>query len=301
MAKNFDNAINTYQTCKSLIENDHDASSNQSQLLSKLQNNLGLAFKEKGLFEEATAAFTSSLVTQMLVMESNGDTAMTINNLASCHFELSNHDMAIHLFKRSLNIYESLDFTSDFSREMAKVQNNIGLCLMQKEQFSEALDNFQKYMQTFKGGEEEGLARLLNNMAFCYSKLDQVPKALKCYQQAYELQVQKFGKDAANEEMAMYLHNIGNCYFRRRSSTEALEHFQSALKIRKSISGEDHPSVANTLFSIGLVYKDIGHRRKSVENFEESLRLMKDSENPQDGLIDRIRQEINARRRFSIF
>lgn len=82
------------------------------------------------------------------------------------------------------------------------------------------------------------------------------PKALHSYQQAYELKRKEIGENAVNEDLAMYLHNIGNCYLRRRSSVEALEHFQSALAIRKQVHGDQHVSVANTLYSIGLVYKD---------------------------------------------
>ena len=70
--------------------------------------------------------------------------------------------------------------------------------------------------------------------------------------------------------------------------------------MRKKVFGDQHVSVANTLYSMGLVYKNIGQRRKSVQNFQESLKLVKGSDSGQD-LIQMIQKEINQRRRFSIF
>ncbi len=297
---NIDNAIESYKEALVLSDDFNDFGKVVNDILGKINNNLGLAMKSKNFLEAAIMCFSKSLVAQLLSRDASLDTARTINNLASCHFDLHQYGHALNLFQRSLTIYSGLSLEDNFSQEIGKVHNNMGLCLMEQGDNKKAIESFQKYQKMLDiSKDQKGLARVLNNIANCFSRLGNVPKALKFYQKAYEIQKDHCGEAAANEDLAMYLHNIGNCFLRRRSSLEALEHFQSALAMRKQVHGDRHASVANTLYSLGLVYKDLGKRRQSAANLEESLQLMKNAPNGQD-LTGKIEQAIN-KRRFSIF
>ena len=88
MTQNYEKATRIYR--EAVTNADKITGKNMNEMLSKIKNNLGLALKEQGSYEEAISSFSSSLVAHMLVSDSDSDTANTINNLASCHFDLGN-------------------------------------------------------------------------------------------------------------------------------------------------------------------------------------------------------------------
>jgi tetratricopeptide (TPR) repeat protein len=53
----------------------------------------------------------------------------------------------------------------------------------------------------------------------------------------------------------------------------ALEEFREALRIQRAAYGNEHPSVAVTLHSMGGVYHDQGHYQRALEQYRESLRI----------------------------
>lgn len=171
-----DDAIKNYHLALMMADEVNDFAPHISEITGKVQNNTGLALKAKGFLEAAMASFSKSLVSQLLAKNNNIDTALTINNLGSCHFDLGQYEAALNLFKRCLNIYKEIKQTeTEFDREIGKVHNNVALCYMEIGRYPEALENFHKYLDLM-GKEGRDLPRVLNNIANCYSRMDRIPK-----------------------------------------------------------------------------------------------------------------------------
>ena len=117
-------------------------------------------------------------------------------------------------------------------------------------------------------------------MANCFSRSGRLKRALECYELAHEMKEEHYGKDTLNEDIAKSLHNLGNCLWRLGQNKDALGYFQEALKIRRSILGDKHIKVANTLYSLGLTNRDIGVKRhpRARYLFEEALKISKEVE-----------------------
>ena len=112
------------------------------------------------------------------------------------------------------------------------VHNNIGLCLMEKDYFKEALNHFQTSLSLKKNLENDlGIARTLGNIAHCYLKLNMIEHSIDWFEKALALKIQTYGKSAKNEDIAMSLQNLGKVYFEAGQTLKAKKCFKKGLKM----------------------------------------------------------------------
>ena len=124
MKHELDKAIKMYQRAICTSEMVINQNLQVYNLLSTIQNNMGLGLMEKGYVQAAVLCKKDSSLAM----------ASTINNLASCHFDLHQYDKSLHQFQRSLDIYLKLRTRKDpLSTELSKVYNNMGLCYFEKK------------------------------------------------------------------------------------------------------------------------------------------------------------------------
>ena len=298
MLEDLDKSLESYQKALNASEHLVDKGLHINGIKAKIHNNMGLCQKQKGCLEDAITSFTNSLVAHMLFDEKTIDTALTINNLASCHYELRQFDHALNLFYRSLKVYQYLEKTDMVSQKIAKVHNNIALCMMENNQFKDALSHFDKFLKIYPDKDLLLLAKANDSIAYCYTRIGQVQKALEIYKKAHQYRLKHYSSSLEDfeaidqselevicqskitnsklqEDVAMGLNNIGNCFLRCGEHAKALENFQSALEMRKQIYGEKHIQIANILYSIGLVYKAMGllYMPEAHDHFEKALEM----------------------------
>ena len=58
---------------------------------------------------------------------------------------------------------------------------------------------------------------------------------------------------------------------------EALDKYKASLEIKGKVLGGSHPSFAETLNNIGLLYHKKGEYDKALENYDECLRIKRES------------------------
>ena len=128
--------------------------------------------------------------------------------------------------------------------------------------------------QQLSGDTHPDYIETLGRIGDLYFATADYPKALKYYQQAFELLK---GNPAASgsADYAAALTRIGNVHLRRGNHAEALTYYRQALDIRKMDVGERHPDYAASLRDIAAAYCDAGNTVRALDYAMRALELSK--------------------------
>ena len=150
----------------------------------KLNKFIGDAFSMQNKFDEALKYYKKACTLEEMLNSSGNfnlqeTNAKTINHLGSQYFNEGNYDLAFEYFSKSLEL------TPSENKEcLARVHNNIGLCLTEKQNYKEALNHFNDSLVLKKNADfvrQDSIARTLGNMANCYQKLGEDSSASMCH------------------------------------------------------------------------------------------------------------------------
>eukprot|EP00093_Oithona_nana_P003479 03479.XXX_75720_76970_1 [CDS] Oithona nana genome sequencing. len=155
--------------------------------------------------------------------------AKTINHLGSQYFGQGNYDLALDYFSKSLEL------TPNENKDgLARVHNNIGLCLTEKQSYKEALRHFHDSL-VIKQNEDfvnqDSIARTLGNMANCFQKIGDFSSALECHSASLKARLEFYQNEENNTDVANCYFNLGQCYNSLKQKKEAKENLQKALRI----------------------------------------------------------------------
>ena len=247
-----------------------------------MQNNYNEAlkyYKQACIFEEIlnnTGSFSPE-----------EESAKTINHLGSYQFKQGNYRLALEYFSKSLELtpHENKD-------GLARVHNNIGLCLTQTQHYKEALKHFHDSL-VIKENEDhvkmDSVARTLGNMANCYLKLNEIQSALECQRACLSAKNQFYGH-IENEDVASSYYNIGYCYSLMGQEKEAIKNFDTALKVRTAVLGKSHISISQTLLGMANASSDPDTKYRLLN---EALEIAKKCSKGHD-MAKKIRSALNT-------
>ncbi|MBD2128996.1 tetratricopeptide repeat protein [Microcoleus sp. ZQ-A2] len=161
--------------------------------------------------------------------------------------------------------------TQDRKAEAQRL-NQEGLQLVNKGQFREALEQFQKALVIVKEiGERLSEGQILDNIGDVYRNLEQYPKALEFYQQA--LVIAKETGD--RKKQATILSDIADVYENLAEYPKALkfylEYYEQALAIAKEKG--DRKEEATILDDMGYVYHILGQYAEALEFRQQALAI----------------------------
>ena len=159
-------------------------------------------------------------------------------------------DVALPVVKDFIAHIKEKALGNDHS-EVATICNNLGIVYGAQENYTKALEYYQRAMNIWKnkyGEDHPYLAATYNNMGHVYLDQGDYGKALEYYNKSLTLLEKSYGSN--NPNGAKVLASIGKVYNLQGDYTKALEYYQRALAIRKDRFGEDHPDVIRTMEKI---------------------------------------------------
>ncbi len=118
------------------------------------------------------------------------------------------------------------------------------------------------------GTADEGLARLLNRVAWYLLERGQLVEAKAFFERALAIFE---SADAEGTETAVVLGNLGRLYWSMRNYGDSILKFKRALEIRVKALGAEHPQAAASLHWIGTVYQDAGDHSEALSYFLRAL------------------------------
>jgi serine phosphatase RsbU (regulator of sigma subunit)/Tfp pilus assembly protein PilF len=133
-------------------------------------------------------------------------------------------DSARYYYLKAIEIAEKIDFFV----WRANLENAIGLCYMDQENYEEAIVWFKRCAKKMAElNTRQGTAMLLNNIGACYNEMQQSSVAMK-----YFLVAQRIEWDKAHKDVVMLLEvNMGNVYEDLGQDSLALEHYHNSLSL----------------------------------------------------------------------
>ncbi|XWN35587.1 MAG: sister chromatid cohesion protein PDS5 [Roseivirga sp.] len=161
--------------------------------------------------------------------------------------------------------------------ELAQSFHSLGIVQERLGNDAEALGHHEQALATQRALHPEvshvELAQALHNVGAIHEKLEDYPKALAHYEQALAMQQALHGEQAHEEVAQSFFHTGVICYKLERYA-EALGHHEQALTMRQRLYAENHLSLAQSLYSVGLVQDRLGDSDKALEHYRPAMPLL---------------------------
>ena len=195
------------------------------------------------------------------------------NNLGTIYCELNQYNDALKIFKDLDNFIDN-NF-KDVPLRKGENLNDIGYIYMNTDKVEKGIEYTKRALDIYieeLGEKNNDVVVILNNIAFGYSKLDNVKMQKEYYLKALEI---LNSIDNKKGTVAVVEGNLGCLYEKEKNYFEALKHQEKALDIRKELYGDIHPDVALSLKEIASVFIELGRFEDAEENILQALEVCK--------------------------
>ncbi len=180
--------------------------------------------------------------------------------------EAGQYDKAISKYREYLD--KQVNKEDDQKEICSECYANMGLCYFKLDDYSEAIDWFQKALDIQREmGDLESIANMLNNIGLNYKMRGNYDKAIEYYEQTIRID-EELDKGS---DIAITLNNIGMIYRLWGKYDKAIEYFERSLNLKSSL--KDQEGVSKSLKYIGLVYTDWGKYDQAILSLRESLKI----------------------------
>ncbi len=289
---NYEGAINIYKDIKKItsslvepasrviIEKIFSSSStsnylpkNDAKLLYGLiDRDLGRLYVLLGDYKEAEKLIENYfLLTKEFREENHEETLIALNRLSEIYIKTGKFNEAKSLLKelisKSKNKYEKGD------KRTATAINNLAVLYLKLGENKKAEELIQKTIEIDKDNVDKNnldFAITYNNLGIYYHSIGSIKeaesyflKALRIYEKNKKLDLQT----------AQIYSNLGGLYESQDLYNESEILHLKGLEIRKSLLGENHPDVADSLLNLGILKMKQGEYIESKESLYKSLKI----------------------------
>jgi tetratricopeptide (TPR) repeat protein len=238
---------------------------------------IGRAHEDRGSYKMAISFFEERL----LVLESGGpasdpekldEVAETLNSLGMLSSRAGRFAQAIDYYEKGLKVQSTLGCDAV---QLATVRVLIGAAHFQLGNWHRALRFYEESLDVLLrdlGREHETVAATLYHIGIVHASFYHLDKAMLSLSDAVQIQLRLLGpKHPATLRSRREIGNLFAVSLSRRDA--ALEVFDEVLLIQRTIHGDRHPNIAETLSSIGLAYARRGDYASALQILEETYHM----------------------------
>ena len=214
-------------------------------LLAYLQNTLGTAYGNLGLYEEAAGLLKEALEgLRQYHPKDHPELARTLNNLARMYRNSGEEEKAESLLREALAIHHRLELAPAPSGTV-KFMNNLATILMDRGEYAEAEDLFQQGLAIrveLYGAESLNTASSLYNLGILAQQTGDLKLARERLEKS--LKIRKRHYTNPHTRVATVLVSLARVLHEQGSLKEAERCYREALEIRAFLFEDNHPHVA---------------------------------------------------------
>ena len=200
------------------------------------------------------------------------DVAANLNNQASLSYAEGELDAAEPLYKRALEIYETVVGSNHPSSSSVRY-NLAGLYIQQGR--DEAAQSLYEHILGFgaqpEGRHRQNPAEVLNNLGVLFLKQQKFKQAETLLAEAHSIWVKEIGPDSP--QAAIAISNLALLQAQQGDFAEATALYSKALEVEESVFGPQHPELATTLNNLGALYRLHRKPRKAFEAHQRALSI----------------------------
>ena len=228
--------------------------------------NLGLAYINKGLYNDAAATLNIAHKLAQDPESRNPDTeARVLNNLGLLQFFLGRYDEAISYWTQSVKVSEPLSNPALSN----KAKGSIGVALRARGRVQDARAALEEALDLARRGNDvRAVIYWLGNLAGVYADLGSYEKSIEYYRQAITM-----ARDAKDfQGQGRFTHGLGVTYLKQKKLKDAHASFDEALAIAKT--SQDPTLEWNAYHGLALVSRDLRQLTKSRFAFERAMSVL---------------------------
>ncbi|UCD83323.1 MAG: tetratricopeptide repeat protein [Deltaproteobacteria bacterium] len=199
-------------------------------------NNLGIAYRNKEMFDEAIREYQQAL-------NLKPDYAEVFYNLGNAYRIKGMSDEAIREYQQALRL----------KPDYAEAHMNLGVAYADKGMFLEANSEYQKTLRL-----KPDSAEAFYNLGNAYADKGMLDDAIRAYQQALRLK----------PDYTKAFYNLGTVYLNKGMLDEAIKEYQQALSLE--------PDSPKAFYNLGNAYADKGMLDEAIKEYQQALRLEPD-------------------------
>ncbi|TET90784.1 MAG: tetratricopeptide repeat protein [Methanomassiliicoccales archaeon] len=231
-----------------------------SQKRMDIFESLGAVYDLVGYYDKSLETYNSALE----LAEEKKKRAKIKSNIGEVYEIMGDHDNSIKLYSEALDLVKEGECI-----EKGLALSGIGIVCWDKGEYDEALEHYEKSLEIMSMmGDEEGVARSLNNMGNVYLHRGEYDKALEQFHKSLGI-AEKSGDLGL---IARFLGNIGALHHHKGEYDKALQHYKKSLGILEKIG--DQQGIAYLLNNIGVIYEDRGEYDRALQHYKKSLGIL---------------------------
>ena len=231
--QDYDHAIECYNRALALNPNLH---SELNPRLAGAYNNRGLAYDNKGEYDQAIADYAKAL-------ELNPKLALAYNNRGNAHNNKGEYDQAIADYAKALEL----------NQDYALAYYNRGNAYNNKGEYSQAIADYSKVLEL-----NPDYVDAYYNRGNAYNNKGEYDQAIADYSKALELNP---------DDMDAY-YNRGNTYANKGEYDQAIADYSKALEL--------NPDFALAYNNRGIAYDNKGEYDQAIADYAKALELNPD-------------------------
>lgn len=241
---------------------------------SVILNNLGRAYRELRLFNEAISCNEQALVIFRETNNRRGQ-GLALNNIGNSYSELRRFDEAIDCYQQARMIFQEI---ADHQME-GRTLNNIGNDYARLERFDEAIQYHEQALLIFReAGNAYGEAHVLDSLGNDYADLQRLDEAIDFHQKASAI-----------------FHEIGELYGEGRTLINLCIAYSSSIQLDLATESADRALAifrdvgdrygeGQALINLGIVYGKIPRFAEASQCYRLAIAALNDANAPDDAL-----------------
>lgn len=164
-----------------------------------------------------------------------------------------------------------------FASEIADVHFTLGIAYYEQEQFSDAIDSYERCLMIRKeeghGDHAAPCAQVLTNLGGCYFDMKDYEKAEFYHTEALHMMEKSLGQSHA--DVAYCWHSLGCVYLEDFKENKGVSCLSKALKIQRECLDKNHSDIGNTLYMLGRCLLNLRETDRAIKSLTEALKIQK--------------------------
>ena len=244
-----------------------------------LRHNLANVFLKLGDNEEAKLAYNEAFTIKIQLMRLVGDDTILLNpleNMGATYVRLRDYGRALECYEGMRVIRESE--LGKHSLPVCGIHQEIAHVHCRMANYGKAKASYKRVLKilvTKLGYSHEVVMDILYKFGLVLFKNEEYDAALKLYDTTMQ------SKTTSEAKRAVILNRIANVFMKKGEYDVALNYYQLSLDMKNKTVGNNHKSVARTLYNIGLVC----HREGLTDEAADYLRSALDIDSRSPGNI----------------